>query len=352
MKMLNYKGRYYTKEILKDLSVIRDKLCELKILKTKDLGENTNLAAISASISTDFIPTELSSIIVKGYSENIKNNFYCMGEENLSNLPEASKYYDDLKKVYESNSSNKGYEYFKLFYRYNYSVTNSLKDALLKAERGEGIPNKRKGASYSFDTSLDNVITLSGDKEDYSKMGLKVPGSDGKFIQIDGNDMFRSKVSNAAAVANPSSVNVSVVVNIPYNEEKEIPKKIYPVVSTYKNKPIEIVEMVSASELISILKEEYNATSSNVVVDMESFYEQLDGTSRHALAHVVYFITGKNKAYRVIDCQKRGEWPNSVIKADSPLALSNVTFLTPKGFYLALSRKNEKNLQVSSKKAA
>ena len=46
--MLNYKGRYYAKEILKDLSDIRDRLCELKILKTSDLGENTNLAAISA----------------------------------------------------------------------------------------------------------------------------------------------------------------------------------------------------------------------------------------------------------------------------------------------------------------
>ena len=71
--MLNYKGRYFTKEILKDLSVIRDKLCELKILKTTDLGENTNLAAISASISTDFVSTEFSSILVKGYSENIKD---------------------------------------------------------------------------------------------------------------------------------------------------------------------------------------------------------------------------------------------------------------------------------------
>ena len=350
--MLNYKGRYYTKEILKDLGVIRDKLCELKILKTNDLGENTNLAAISASISTDFISTELSSIIVKGYSENIKNNFYYMGEENLSNLPEASKYYDDLKKIYESNSSNKGFEYFKLFYRYNYGVTNCLRDALLKAERGEGVPSKRKGASYSFDTSLDNVIVLSSDKEDYTKMGLKVPGSEGKFIQIDGNDMYRSKVSSSAAAANPSAVNVSVVVNIPFNEEKEIAKKIYPVVSTYKNKPIEIVEMVNATELISILKGDYNATSSNVIVDMEPFYEQAEKISRQSLQGVVYFVTGKNKAYRVIDCQKLGEWPYGVIKANNISDLSNVTLLTKRSFDLVLSRKNEKNLQASSRKVA
>lgn len=348
--MLNYKGRYYTKEILRDLSVIRDKLCELKILKTNDLGENTNLAAISASISTDFISTELSSILVKGYSENIKDSFNFMGEENLANLPEASKYYDDLKKVYESNSSNKGFEYFKLFYRYNYSVTNCLKEALLKAEKGEGVPTKRKGSSYSFDTSLDNVIVLTGIKDDYSKMGLKHPDSDGKYIQIDGNDMYRGKVTSAAALTNPSSVNVSVVVNIPYNDEKEIPKKIYPIVNTYKGKPIEIVGMISASELIEILKEDYNATSSNFIVDLEPFYEQAEKVARQSLQGVVYFVTGKNKAYRVIDCQKLGEWPSGVIKANNSADLSNVTLLTKRSFDLVLSRKNEKNL--SSRKAA
>ncbi len=349
--MLNYKGRYYTKEILKDLSVIRDKLCELKILKTSDLGENTNLAAISASVSTDFIPTELSSILVKGYSENIKNNFYYMGEENLLNLPESSKYYEDLKKVYESNSNNKGFEYFKLFYRYNYLVTNNLKEALLKAERGEGVPAKRKGASYSFDTSLDNVIVLSNDREDYTKMGLKVPGSDGKFIQIDGNDMYRSKVSSVAATTNPSSVNMSVVVNIPFNEEKEIPKKIYPVVSTYKNRPIEIVEMISASELISILKEDYNATYSNVIVDMETFYEQAEKISKQSLQSVVFFVSGKSKTYKVIECQKHGEWPYAVIKANNVSDLSNINLLTKRNFDLVVARKNEKNLQASRKSA-
>ena len=349
--MLNYKGRYYTKEILKDLSVIRDKLCELKILKTNDLGENTNLAAISASVSTDFISTELSSILVKGYSENIKNSFYYMGEENLMNIPEASKYYEDLKKIYESNSSNKGFEYFKLFYRYNYGVTKCLKEALLKAEKSEGIPAKRKGASYAFDTSLDNVTVLSIDKEDYSKMGLKVPGSEGKFIQIDGNDMYRSKVSSAAATTNPSSVNVSVVVNIPYNEEKDIPKKIYPVVSTYKNKPIEIVEMISASELIEILKNDYNATYSNVIVDMEPFYEQAEKIARQSLQGVVFFVTGKKKVYRVVDCQKLGEWPTGVIKASSTADLSNVTLLTKRSFDLVVARQNEKNHQASRKAA-
>ena len=350
MKMLNYKGRYYTKEILKDLSIIRDKLCELKILKTNDLGENTNLAAISASISTDFISTELSSILVKGYSENIKDSFYYMGEENLANLPEASKYYEDLKKIYESSSGNKGFEYFKLFYRYNYSVTNSLKDALLKAERGEGVPSKRKGASFSFDTSLDSVTSLTGIKDDYSKMGLRIPGSEGKFVQIDGNDMYKSKVSSAAAVTNPSSVNVSVVVNIPYNDEKEIPKKIYPIVSTYKGKPIEIVGMISATELIDMLKDSYNATSSNVIVDMEPFYEQAEKISRQSLQGVVYFITGKNKAYRVIECQKLGEWPTGIIKANNVSDLNNVTLLTKRSFDLVLSRKNEKN-QASRKTA-
>ena len=279
--MLNYKGRYYTKEILKDLGVIRDKLCELKILKTNDLGENTNLAAISASISTDFISTELSSILVKGYSENIKDSFYYMGEENLLNVPEASKYYEDLKKVYESDSSNKGFEYFKLFYRYNYAVTKCLKEALLKAEKGESVPSKRKGTSFAFDTCLDNIAVLSGSRDDYSKMGIRVPNGDGKFVQIDGNDMYRSKVTSVAS--NPGSTNVSVIINISYNDEKEIGKKIYPVVSTYKGKPIEKVGMISATELIDILKEDYNATSSNVIVDMEPFYEQAEKISRQSL---------------------------------------------------------------------
>ncbi len=348
--MLNYKGRYYTKEILKDLSVIRDKLCELKILKTNDLGENTNLATISASISTDFISTELSSIIVKGYSENIKDSFYYMGEENLVNLPEASKYYEDLKKVYESNSSNKGFEYFKLFYRYNFAVTKSLKEALLKAEKGEGVPSKKKGISFSFDTSLDNVAVLSGIKDDYSKMGIKVPDSDGKFVQIDGNDMYRSKVSSAA-LSNPSSVNVSVVINIPYKDEKEISKKIYSVVSTYRGKPIEIVGMISANELMDMLRDSYRATSSNIIVDMEPFYEQAEKIARQSLQGVVYFVTGKNKAYRVIDCQKLGEWPNGIIKANNVADLNNVTLLTKRSFDLVLSRKNEKNHQ-SLKKAS
>jgi len=348
--MLNYKGRYYTKEILKCLNEMRDKLCELKILKTNDLGENTNLAAISSSISTDFISTELSSILVKGYSENIKDYFYYMGEENLLNLPEANKYYDDLKKVYESDSSNKGFEYFKLFYRYNYSITKSLKEALLKAERGDSVPSKRKGASFSFETCLDNIAVLSGNRDDYSKMGIKIPGSDGKFVQIDGNDMYRSKATSAAA-ANPSTATISVIINIPYNDEKEISKKIYPVVSTYKGKPIEKVSMISATELIDMLKSDYSATSSNIIVDMEPFYEQAEKVSRQSLQSVVYFVTGKNKAYNVIDCQKHGEWPFGVIKANSTSELSNVALLTARSLLIAMSRKSAKN-QPASKKTA
>ena len=348
--MLNYKGRYYTKEILKDLSVIRDKLCELKILKTSDLGENTNLAAISASISTDFISTELSSILVKGYSENIKDSFYYMGEENLVNLPEANKYYEELKKVYESDSSNKGFEYFKLFYRYNYSITKCLKDALVKAEKGESLPVKRKGSSFCFDTCLDNIAILSTTRDDYSKMGIRVPNDESKFIQIDGNDMYRSKATSAA-VANPSTSTISVVVNIPYNDEKELSKKIYTVVNTYKGKPMDKVGMISALELIEILKDNYNATSSNIIVDMEPFYEQAEKISRQSLQGVVYFVTGKNKAYRVIDCQKLGEWPYGVIKANNISDLNNVTLLTKRSFDLVLSRKNEKNHQSARKTA-
>jgi hypothetical protein len=347
--MLNYKGRYYTKEVLRYLSEIRDKLCELIILKTNDLGENTNLAAISASISTDFISTEFSSILVKGYSENIKDSFYYMGEENLLNLPEANKYYEDLKKVYESDSSNKGFEYFKLFYRYNYSITKCLKDALLKAERGESVPTKRTGASFSFDTSLDNIAILSGAKEDCSKMGIRIPDGDDKFVQIDGNDMYRSKAASTTS-SNQGSATVSVVINIPYNDEKEISKKIYPVVSTYKGKPIEKVSMISATELIEMLKSGYNATSSNVIIDNESFYEQAEKISRQSLQGVVYFVTGKKKVYRVIECQKSGEWPSSVLKANNISDLSNVTLLTKRSFDLVVARNNEKN--QSARKAA
>lgn len=348
--MLNYKGRYYAKEILKDLSDIRDRLCELKILKTSDLGENTNLAAISASISTDFVSTEFSSILVKGYSENIKDSFYYMGEENLSNLIDANKYYEDLKKVYESNSSNKGFEYFKLFYRYHYIVNKSLKEALLKAEKGEGVPVKRKGASLSFDTNLDNIAILSGSKDDYSKMGIRIlPDGDGKFVQIDGNDMYRSKATGSSS--NPSVSNTSVVINISYNDEKELTKKFYPVVSTYKGKPIEIVGMISAAELITMLKNEYNATASNIIVDLEPFYEQAEKIARQSLQGVVYFVTGKNKAYRVIDCQKLGEWPNGVIRANTISDLNNVTLLTKRSFDLVLYRKNEKNHQSARKVA-
>jgi hypothetical protein len=272
-----------------------------------------------------------------------------MGEENLLNLSEANKYYDDLKKIYESDSSNKGFEYFKLFYRYNYVVTKCLKEALLKAERGENVPSKRKGASFSFDTNSDNITVLSGTRDDYSKMGIKIPDSDGRFIQIDGNDMYRSKVSSSAS--STGSSNISVVINIPYEDERDISKKIYPVVSTYKGKPIEKVSMISATELIEMLKNDYNATASNIIVDMEPFYEQAEKISRQSLQGVVYFVTGKNKAYRVIDCQKLGEWPYGVIKANSTSDLSNVTLLTKRSFDLVLSRKNEKNHQ-SARQAA
>ena len=348
--MLNYKGRYYAKEIKKQLIIIKDFLCEYKILKTSDLGENTNLANISASISTDFTATEIAAVLVTGYSENIRDSFSYMGEENLANLPEASKYYEDLNKIYESNSSNRGFEYFKLFYRCQYSVINCIENALLASEK-IGTTAKRKGASFSFDTSLDNVIYLNSNRDDYTKVGLRYPGSEGKFIQIDKNDIYRSKVSSAAALSNPSSVNVSVIVNIPYKEEKELAKKLYPVVSTYKNRPIETVEIIPATEFIEILKEEYNATSSNVIVDMEAFYEQADKVSKQMLKEVVFFVTGKNKAYRVIDCEKKGEWPASVIKANSVSDLGNVQLLTKKGFDLQMARKNEKNHQ-SMKSAA
>ena len=214
-----------------------------------------------------------------------------------------------------------------------------------------GTTAKRKGASFSFDTSLDNVIYLNSNRDDYTKVGLRYPGSEGKFIQIDKNDIYRSKVSSAAALSNPSSVNVSVIVNIPYKEEKELAKKLYPVVSTYKNRPIETVEIIPATEFIEILKEEYNATSSNVIVDMEAFYEQADKVSKQMLKEVVFFVTGKNKAYRVIDCEKKGEWPASVIKANSVSDLGNVQLLTKKGFDLQMARKNEKNHQ-SMKSAA
>lgn len=341
--MLNYKGRYYAKEILKELGIIRDVLCERKILKTSDLGEHTNLATISASISTDFLSTEIASVLVKGYSENIKDNFYFMGEENLSNLPETSKYYEDLLKVYESGSNNKGFEYFKLFYRYNYAVSQCLKNAILKAERSEGIPMKKKGASFSFDTAFGNVIVLSHNKEDYTKMGLRLPNSEGKFIQIEGCDMYKGKVTSTASVPNAS---IPVIINVTYNDEKELAKKLYPIISTYKDRPIDKVEMISGTELVSILKEYYEATSSNVIVDMEAFYEQADKVARQSLQEAAYFVTGKHKAYRVIECEKIGEWPLGVIKANNASDLNNVTLLTKRNFDLMMSRKNEKNLQA------
>lgn len=343
--MLNYKGKYYAKQILREITLIRDKLSELRIIKTSDLGEHTNLAVISASISTSFLSTELASVLVKSYSEFIKENFYIMGEENLSNLPEASRYYEELIKVYDSNSNNKGFEYFKLFSRYHYGVSKCLHEALMKAERFEGIPARRKGSSFSFDTSIDNMTFLRTSREDYTKLGLRLPNSEEKFIQLDSRDVYRGKVSASATSSN--NVSMPVIINIAYNDEKELAKKLYPVVSTYKNRPIDKVEMISGAELVSILKEYYNATTSNVIVDMEAFYEQADKVARQNLQEAAYFITGKHKAYRVIDCEKIGEWPIGVIKATSPADLGNVSLLTPKNFDIAMSKKNEKNLQAA-----
>ena len=346
--MLNNKGRYYAKQIRKEMTTVVDYLCEKNIMKTKDLGGNTNLAAISSSLSTDFLATETAAILVRGYSESIRSHFYCMGEENLANFPELRKYYDELNKVYDSKSNNKAFEYYKLIYRFHYDVMNCLEEAILKAERSENIPAKRKGSNFYFETCLDNIIFLTLNNEDYSKVGLRLPNSDNKFIQIDRTDIFKGKVSETAA-NNPSSANVSVIINFVYNDEKELAKKLYPIVSTYDNKPIEITKMIPATEFISILKEEYNATSSNVVVDMEAFYEQADKIYRQNLQEAVFFVTGKNKCFRIMECEKKGEWPFGVIKATSTSDLTNVTLLTKRNFDLMMARRNEKNQQAAKK---
>lgn len=349
-KAFNFKGIYFALEIQKQLNELRDRLLDLKVLKTGDLGENQNWAGISANYSTVFNLVGLPYILVKGISEIIRDNFYHMEEINLALIPESNKYYEELNKVYDG-SGNKGFQYFNLFRRFYYSVMTELREALIKASQKDVERAKKTGASFSFETSLDNIVVLSNAKEnDYTKMGLRIPDEDGtKFVQIDGRDMIRTANNSAAAVANPSSVNCPVVVNIPYEKVEDLGNRIYPIVSTYEGKPIKTAGWISAKELINMLKNDYDAVVSNNIVDLEPFYERAHTIHQQCLQPAAYVIVGKNKAYELIACAGRGVWPASVVKATTGADASSLTLVTARGL---AGRSNSDKTKSVVRKAA
>lgn len=347
-KTLNYRGIYYAEGVLKQFAELRDRLLELKVLKTGDLGENQNWAGISANYSTVFNLVGLPYILVKGISEIIRENFYQMEDINLSLVPESNKYYDELNKVYEG-SGNKGFQYFNLFRRFYYSVTEELKQALLKASQRDADRVKKTGYSFTLDTSLDNICVLSNAKEnDYTKMGLRIPGEDGtKFVQVDGRDMIR--MSNNGAIAASNSGSVTVVINIPSEKVEDLGNRIYPIVSTYEGKPIKTSGWINAKELIGVLKNDYNATMSSTVVDLEALYRRACEVKEHCLQPAEYIVVGKNKAWEIVACALKGIWPASVAKAETPAEASNLTVLTARGL---AGRSGDKSKASVVRKAA
>ena len=331
--MLNNRGIYYAKLIVKGIDELKDKLITENILKPADLGANSSFADISSSVSTEFSGGSFASILVEGYSKLLYKYFYYMGQVNLESneLAPAYSYFKELRDVYESSSLNKPFNYYKKYRVWAFKAKSCLKSALEIAEIGKGIANKQYGSSYAFETDANNVICLSSNK-DFTKMGLKMPNEESKYIQIETNEIYREK----AGASNVNTTNV--ILNIIYNDEKEKNSKIYPIVTVYNNKPLEIVKMISALDLMEILKNDYKATWSNTIVDNEPLYKKLNEVGKQSLQPSLFYATGKNKVYQIFNCESENSWPSVILKGN----LSNITIFTIRSLEHALNRKNQR----------
>lgn len=337
--MLNNKGIYYAKLIVKGIDDLKDKLINENILKPADLGANSSLADISSSVSTEFSGGSFASILVEGYSKIFYKNFYHMGQVNLDSpeLSQAYSYFKELKDVYDSNSLNKPFNYYKKYRVWAFKAKACLKSALEVAEIGQGVANRQYGTSYHFETSVDDVISFSNNRsEDFTKMGLKVPNSEGKYVQIETNEIYKEKTG----ASNASTTNV--ILNIIYSDDKEKNSKIYPIVTAYNNKPLEIVKMISANDLIDMLMNDYKATCSNTIVDNEPLYQKLNEVGNQSLQPAYFFATGKNKVHQICNCELENSWPAAILKANTTKDLNNITLFTIRSLEHAMTRKSQK----------
>lgn len=337
--MLNNKGIYYAKLIVKGIDDLKDKLINENILKPSDLGANSSLADISSSVSTEFSGGSFASILVEGYSKIFYKNFYHMGQVNLDSpeLAAAYSYFKELKDVYDSNSLNKPFNYYKKYRVWAFKAKACLKNALEIAESGRGVANKQHGSSYSFETNVDDVINFSANRsEEFTKMGLKLPNSEGKYIQIETNEIYKEKTG----ASNATTINV--ILNIIYDDDKEKNSKIYPVVTAYNNKQLEIVKMISANDLIDILMNDYKATCSNTIVDNEPLYQKLNEVGNQSLQPAYFFATGKNKVHQICNCELENSWPAAILRASTTKDLNNITLFTVRSLEHAMTRKSQK----------
>lgn len=337
--MLNNKGIYYAKLIVKGIDDLKDKLINENILKPADLGTNSSLADISSSVSTEFSGGSFASILVEGYSKVFYKYFYHMGQINLDSaeLAPAYSYFKELKDVYDSSSLNKPFNYYKKYRVWAFKAKSCLKAALEVAEQGRGVANKQRGSSYSFETAIEDVISFSNNRsEDFTKMGLKLPNSEGKYIQIETNEIYKEKSGASSA----STINV--ILNIIYEDDKEKNSKIYPIVTVYNNKPLEIVKMISANDLIEILKNDYHATCSNTIIDNEPLYQKLNEVGSQSLQPAYFFATGKNKVHQICNCELENSWPGVILRANGPKDLANIPMFTVRSLEHALSRKSQR----------
>ena len=337
--MLNNKGIYYAKLIVRGIDELKDKLINENILKPSDLGANSSLADISSSVSTEFSGGSFASILVEGYSKIFYKNFYHMGQINLDSpeLAPAYSYFKELKDVYDSNSLNKPFNYYKKYRVWAFKAKACLKNALEMSISGREPANKQYGSSYAFETSVDDVISFSSNRsDDFTKVGLRLPNSEGKYIQIETNEMYKEK----SGASNASTV--SVILNIIYNDDKEKNSKIYPVVTVYNNKPLEIVKMISAIDLMDILVNDYKATVSNTIIDNEPLYQKLNEMGNQSLQPAYFFATGKNKVHQICNCELENSWPAAILRANSVKDLNNITLFTIRSLEHAMARKSQK----------
>ena len=262
-----------------------------------------------------------------------------MGQVNLDSpeLAAAYSYFKELKDVYDSSSLNKPFNYYKKYRVWAFKAKACLKNALDAAATYSGTPNKEHGSSYAFEANVEDVINFSNNKsDDFTKAGLKLPNSEGKYIQIETNEIFKEKTG----ASNTTTINV--ILNIIYNSDAEKNSKIYPIITVYNNKPLEIVKMISANDLIDILMNQYRATCSNSIIDNEPLYQKLNELGNQNLQPAYFFATGKNKVHQICNCELENSWPAVILKANSTKDLNNISLFTVRSLEHAISRKSQR----------
>ncbi len=354
--MLNFKGRYYAAEVIDNIDSIKNTLLNFNILKIGDLGEPKSHILNSKIIPTDFWAKKEANINVRGFSEEIIKDLRAMGELNLAHkdLSETVGFYTELRSVYDGNATSlKGYEYFKIFYRYNFAVTRELKNAISMARKNLDVPAKPKGVSLSFLTDEDNVLIMPNVKEDFyrldnvlaksidfSTVAIKMPSNDSlnqdmKYVQINADNVLFHKNN--------------IIVNVTYENFEDLEIKIFPIVSTYKNKQLEIVGLSSKGELINLLKDYHKATTVNRIVDTEIFYEAIEKfTLQQANQRPVCLLTGKNQLSYISVCESKKTWPAIVLNAKTVEEITNSTTLMSPRILRSYHTKNKERMKRSA----